>query len=62
MNAGEQGELSSGIPYVIVGGQLGVEDAVFKKVWAGRPARCRTAGFDLPIRACPATAECFGHE
>lgn len=37
--AGEQGKPSSGIPYVIVGGQLVVEDSKFKKVWAGQPIR-----------------------
>ncbi len=37
--AGEQGLPSKGIPYVIVNGQLVVEDSKFKKVWAGQPIR-----------------------
>ncbi len=36
---GEQGLPSSGIPYVIVNGQLVVENSEFKKVWAGQPIR-----------------------
>jgi hypothetical protein len=36
---GEQGLPSSGIPYVIVNGQLVVEESEFQKVWAGQPIR-----------------------
>ena len=37
--AGEQGLPTSGIPYVIVNGQLVVKDSEFQKVWAGQPIR-----------------------
>ena len=37
--SGEQGMPSTGIPYVIVHGQLVVENSEFKKVWAGQPIR-----------------------
>lgn len=37
--AGEQGLPSSGIPYVIVNGQMVVKDNDFQKVWAGQPIR-----------------------
>jgi len=37
--AGEQGLPSKGIPYVIVNGQLMVENSKFRKVWAGQPIR-----------------------
>lgn len=37
--AGEQGLPSTGIPYVIVNGQVVVDDSEFKKVWAGQPIR-----------------------
>ncbi|WP_194247519.1 aminoacylase [Aliiruegeria sabulilitoris] len=36
---GEQGLPSSGIPYVIVNGQLVVNESEFQKVWAGQPIR-----------------------
>jgi len=35
----EQGVPSTGIPYVIVGGKVVVENSEFKKVWAGQPIR-----------------------
>ncbi|AQQ66338.1 aminoacylase [Microbulbifer agarilyticus] len=37
--AGEQGNPSTGIPYVIVNGQQVVKDNKFLKVWAGQPIR-----------------------
>ena len=37
--AGEQGKPTSGIPYVIVNGQMVVKDSKFQKVWAGQPIR-----------------------
>ncbi len=37
--AGEQGNPTTGIPYVIVNGQLVVKDGAFRKVWAGQPIR-----------------------
>lgn len=37
--AGEQGSPTSGIPYVIVNGQLVVNEGEFQKVWAGQPIR-----------------------
>ena len=37
--AGEQGKPSSGIPYVIVNGQVVVDNSEFRKVWAGQPIR-----------------------
>lgn len=37
--SGEQGKPTSGIPYVIVGGQIVVDESRFKKVWAGQPIR-----------------------
>lgn len=37
--SGEQGLPSTGIPYVIVNGQVVVDDSEFKKVWAGQPIR-----------------------
>ena len=36
---GEQGRPTSGIPYVIVNGQVVVRDSKFQKVWAGQPIR-----------------------
>jgi len=36
---GEQGRPTSGIPYVIVNGQMVVKDSSFQKVWAGQPIR-----------------------
>jgi formylmethanofuran dehydrogenase subunit A len=36
---GEQGRPSSGIPYVIVNGQMVVRNSKFQKVWAGQPIR-----------------------
>jgi len=36
---GEQGKPSSGIPYVIVNGQIVVNKSRFQKVWAGQPIR-----------------------
>jgi len=36
---GEHGLPSSGIPYVIVNGQLVVKESKFQKVWAGQPIR-----------------------
>ena len=38
-NAGEQGKPTSGIPYVIVNGQVVVRNSEFQKVWAGQPIR-----------------------
>ena len=37
--AGEQGNPTTGIPYVIVNGKLVVRDGKFQKVWAGQPIR-----------------------
>ncbi|GAA6159007.1 amidohydrolase family protein [Ruegeria sp. HU-ET01832] len=37
--AGEQGTPTTGIPYVIVNGQLVVNEGQFQKVWAGQPIR-----------------------
>ncbi|PWJ38543.1 amidohydrolase family protein [Sediminitomix flava] len=37
--SGEQGLPSTGIPYVIVNGQLVVKDSKFEKVWAGQAIR-----------------------
>lgn len=37
--SGQQGMPSTGIPYVIVGGKVVVENSEFKKVWAGQPIR-----------------------
>ncbi len=36
---GEQGRPTSGIPYVIVNGQVVVKKSKFQKVWAGQPIR-----------------------
>jgi N-acyl-D-amino-acid deacylase len=37
---GEQGKPTTGIPYVIVNGQMVVKDSEFRKAWsAGRPIR-----------------------
>jgi len=36
---GEQGRPTSGIPYVIVNGQIVVKESKFQKVWAGQPIR-----------------------
>jgi len=36
---GEQGLPTTGIPYVIVNGQIVVKDSKFQKVWAGQPIR-----------------------
>jgi len=36
---GEQGRPTSGIPYVIVNGQMVVKESRFQKVWAGQPIR-----------------------
>jgi len=44
---GEQGKPSSGIPYVIVNGQVVVKDSKFQKVWAGQPIR-----FPVEARGC----------
>ena len=37
--AGEQGNPTTGIPYVIVGGQQVVKAGKFQKIWAGKPIR-----------------------
>ena len=37
--AGEQGKPTSGIPYVIVNGQVVVDNSKFRKIWAGQPIR-----------------------
>jgi len=50
---GEQGRPSSGIPYVIVNGQIVVKDSRFQKVWAGQPIRfpVEASGRAEPISA-----------
>ncbi len=40
--AGEQGLPTTGIPYVIVNGQIVVRDSKFQKVWTGQPIRFAT--------------------